>query len=245
MIHLPCKRQRGKCLSKVLIIAHRGASAYEPENTLRSVKKALELSADMVEVDVRTSRDGHIVVMHDAVVNRTTNGKGYVKDMTLKELKRLNAGLGEHIPTLQEVTELLRGKAQLVVEIKVPGIEKKVLQVLQKNELDRQALITSFYHPILKRVKELNPNMRTGAIIASRPIKAAQLALDANSNALFPRHVYVDSEMVEEAHKLDLAVYPWTIDILNEIEPLIKMGVDGIVTNKPDIRYRITETLSQ
>lgn len=223
-------------LGKVLIIAHRGASAYEPENTLRSVKRALELDADMVEVDVRASRDGHIVVIHDAVVDRTTDGKGYVKDMTLKELKRLNAGLGEHIPTLQEVTELLRGrKAQLVVEIKVLGIEKKVLQILKENELDRQALITSFYHPILKRVKELEPNMRTGAIIVSRPIKAAQLALDANSNALFPKHIYIDPQMVEEAHRHDLAVYPWTIDTLNEIEPLIKMGVDGIVTNKPDV----------
>jgi len=222
-------------LDKILIIAHRGASAYEPENTLRSVEKALELGADMVEVDVRVSRDGHIVVMHDAVVDRTTNGKGYVKDMTLKELKRLNAGLGERVPTLQEVAELTRRKVQLVVEIKVPGIEKKILQILKENELEGQALITSFYHPILKRVKELEPNMGTGAIIASRPIKTAQLVLDANSNALFPKHVYVDPEMVEEAHRYDLAVYPWTVDTLNEIEPLIKMGVNGIVTNKPDV----------
>jgi glycerophosphoryl diester phosphodiesterase len=199
------------------------------------VKKALELGADMVEVDVRTSRDGHIVVMHDAVVDRTTNGKGYVKDMTLKELKKLNAGLGEHIPTLQEVSELIRGKAQLVVEIKIPEIEKRVLQILKENELDRQAFITSFYHQILKRVKELNPNIRTGAIIASQPIKAARLALDANSDALLPKHDYVDPEMVEEAHRYNLAVYPWTIDTLHEIEPLIKMGVDGIVTNKPDV----------
>jgi len=222
-------------LGKVLIIAHRGASAYEPENTLRSVEKALELGADMVEVDVRASRDGHVVVMHDAVVDRTTNGKGYVKDMTLEDLKKLNAGLGESVPTLQEVAELIRGKAQLVVEIKASEIEKKVLQIIKENELERETVITSFYHPILKRVKELNPNIQTGAIIASRPIKAAQLAMDANSNALFPKHLYVDSQMVEEAHRHDLAVYPWTIDILNEIEPLIKMGIDGIVTNKPDV----------
>jgi glycerophosphoryl diester phosphodiesterase len=203
------------------------------------VKKALELGADMVEVDVRASRDGYIVVMHDETVDRTTNGKGYVKDMTLKELKKLNAGLGEHIPTLQEIAQLTRGKAQLVVEIKVLGIEKKVLQTIKDNELERQSLITSFYHPVLKQVKELNSNIRTGVIIASRPMKPAQLALDANSNALFPKYVYVDPEMVEGAHKYDLAVYPWTIDILSEVEPLIKMGVDGVVTNKPDILYRI------
>jgi glycerophosphoryl diester phosphodiesterase len=222
-------------LGKVLIIAHRGASAYEPENTLRSVKRALELGADMVEVDVRASRDGHIVVMHDATVDRTTNGKGYVKDMTLRELKKLNAGLGERVPTLQEVAELISGKAQLVVEIKVPRIEKKVLQIVKENELERDVLITSFYHPILKKVKELNSNIRTGAIVASRPIKTAQLAMDADSDALFPKHVYVDSQMVEEAHRHDLAVYPWTVDDLNAIEPLIGMGVNGIVTNKPDV----------
>lgn len=130
---------------------------------------------------------------------------------------------------------MIRGKAQLVVEIKVLGIEIKVLQVIKENELGVEVLITSFYHPILKRVKELDPNIRTGVIVASRPIKAAQLALDANSNALFPKHVYVDSQMVKEAHRHNLAVYPWTVDTLNEIESLIKMGVDGIVTNKPDV----------
>jgi len=222
-------------LSKVLVIAHRGASAYEPENTLRSVKKALELGADMVEVDVRASRDGHIVVMHDPTVDRTTNGKGFIKDMTLKELKKLNAGLEETIPTLQEVAEMIRGKAHLVVEIKVPEIERKILQIIKESELDRQVLITSFYHPILKRVKKLEPTIWTGVIVASRPIRAAQLALDANSNVLFPKHVYVDPQMVKEAHEHNLAVYPWTVDTLNEIEPLIKMGVDGIVTNKPDV----------
>lgn len=121
------------------------------------------------------------------------------------------------------------------MEIKVPGIEKKVLQVIKENELDREALITSFNHPILKRIRELEPKIRTGVILTARPIKAAQLALDANSNALFPKHVYVDPQMAKEAHKHDLAVYPWTVDALEEIEPLIKMGVDGIVTNKPDV----------
>ena len=220
---------------EVLIIAHRGASGYEPENTLRSVKKAIELGADMVEVDVRVSRDGHMVVIHDARLERTTNGKGYVRDMTLKELKKLDAGLGEQIPTLEEVIQLVRGKAQLVVEIKVPGTEKRVLQEIEKNGLENETLITSFYHPVIRRVKELNPNVQAGVIIASRPVKPAQLAIDANANALFPKYTFVDQEMVLVAHKNNLTVYPWTMDTLSEINPLIEMGVDGIVTNKPDI----------
>ena len=222
-------------MTRVLIIAHRGASGYEPENTLRSVKKALELGADMVEVDVHVSRDGCMVVIHDARLERTTNGKGYVKDMTLKELKKLDAGLGERIPTLEEVIQLVRGKAQLVVEMKVPGTEERVLQEIEENGLENEALITSFYHPVIRRVKELNPNVQAGVIIASRPVKPVQPAIDANANALFPKYTFVDQQMVLVAHKNNLAVYPWTMDTLSEIKPLIEMGVDGIVTNKPDV----------
>jgi len=222
-------------LGRVLIIAHRGASAYEPENTLRSVRRALKLGADMVEVDVHASRDGHIVVIHDTTVDRTTEGKGYVKDMTLKELKRLDAGLREQIPTLEEVMELVRGRAQLVIEIKVPGTEERVLQIIEERVLENETLITSFYHPVIKRIKELNPYMRTGVIVASRPIKPVQLALNANADALFPKHAFVDLQMVEETHKYNVVVYPWTVNTISEMRPLIDMGVDGIVTNKPDI----------
>jgi len=226
-------------LGKVLIIAHRGASAYEPENTLRAVKKALDMGADMVEVDVRATKDGHIIVIHDETVNRTTNGRGYVKNMTLKELKMLDAGQKERVPTLQEVAQLIKGKAKLVVEIKVPGIEEKVIQIIEHNGIGEEALITSFHHPILMHVKRLNPKIQTGVIIASRPIRPAQLALDAKANALFPKYIYVDSEMVEEAHRYGLAIYPWTVDSVEEAKNLIRMGVDGIVTNRPDIRNHI------
>lgn len=222
-------------MGKALVIAHRGASAYEPENTLRAVEKALDLGADMVEVDVRATEDGHIVVMHDETVDRTTNGRGYVKNMTLEELRRLDAGLGERVPTLQEVAQLVKGKAKLVVEVKVPGIEEKVLKIIGQNGIGEEALITSFHHPILRRVKGFNPKIQTGVIIASRPIRPAQLALDAESNALFPRYIYVDLEMVEEAHRHGLAVYPWTVDTMEEAKNLMKIQVDGVVTNRPDI----------
>lgn len=222
-------------LRKVLVIAHRGASAYEPENTLRAIKRALDLGADMVEIDVRATKDDHIVVIHDATVDRTTNGRGYVKDMTLEELKRLNAGLGERIPTLQEVISLIKGRANLVIEIKVPGIEEKVFKIIDEHKIGEEVIVTSFHHPTLLRIKNLNARIRTGIIIASRPVRPVQLALDAKSDALFPKYTYLDLEMVEEAHKHGLAVYPWTVDDLKDAELLIGMGVDGIVTNKPDI----------
>jgi glycerophosphoryl diester phosphodiesterase len=222
-------------LGKLFVIAHRGASAFEPENTLRAVRRALDLGADMVEVDVRESRDGYIVVIHDATVDRTTDGRGCVKDMSLRELRMLDAGLGERIPTLEEVAKMVKGKAKLVVEVKVPGIEGKVVRLVEESSMENEALVTSFYHPVLRRVKSLNNNVRTGVIIASRPVKPVQLALDAESNALFPKHVYVDREMVLEAHENGLPVYPWTVDTLEELKRLIEMQVDGVVTNKPNL----------
>ncbi|MHA1711389.1 MAG: glycerophosphodiester phosphodiesterase [Candidatus Freyarchaeota archaeon] len=219
----------------VLVIAHRGASGYEPENTLRSIRRALEMGADLVEVDVRMSRDGEIVVIHDARVDRTTNGAGYVRDMTLQQLKRLDAGLGERIPTLEEVIHVIKGKVQLVIEIKVPGIEEAVLRAVRKDNVEDAVLITSFHHPVVKQVKVLGANVKTGVIFASRPIQPVRLVIDANADALFPKHLFVDMQMVEEAHEHGLMVCPWTVDDPQEIRPLIEANVDGIVTNKPDV----------
>lgn len=225
-------------MGEVLVIAHRGASAYEPENTLRSVKKAIELGADMVEVDVRASKDGFIVVVHDEKVDRTTNGKGFVQDMTLHELKLLDAGHGESIPTLQEVIQLVKGKANLVIELKTCGTEKRVVNIVKEMEFEKNVLITSFHHTILRKVKDSNQGIKTGIIISCRPVKPAQLALDARADAIFPKHIYADQSMVEEAHESGLMIFPWPIDSPEITRKLVKLEVDGIVTNKPDIVKR-------
>jgi glycerophosphoryl diester phosphodiesterase len=218
-----------------IIIAHRGASAYEPENTLRAVRRALELNAKMIEIDVRSSKDEHIVVIHDESVDRTTNGKGYVKDLMLEELKKLDAGRGERILTLQEVINAVKKRAILIIEIKVLDIEDSVVRIIEKEEVEKEVIITSFFHPILRRIKEINSKIKTGVIFKCHPIKPADLALNAHANSLFPEHRYTSKEMMEEVHNYDLEIYPWTIDDLDKANQLIEMGVDGIVTNKPDI----------
>jgi len=217
------------------IIAHRGASAYEPENTLRSVNKALEMRADMIEVDVRSSKDDTIVVFHDENVKRTTNGDGYVKDLTLEELKKLDAGKGQRIPTLKEVIDSVRQKAILVIEIKVRDIEESVVKIVERESIEKGVIITSFYHPIVRNVKELNPTIKTGVIFKCHPVKPSELASNAQANALFPEHKYISQQMVEETHKHNLEIYPWTVEDLDKASYLIKIGVDGVVTNKPDI----------
>ncbi|MEM3437355.1 MAG: glycerophosphodiester phosphodiesterase family protein [Nitrososphaerales archaeon] len=217
------------------IIAHRGASAYEPENTLRAIRRALELNAKMIEVDVRLSKDEQIVVIHDESVDRTTNGKGLVKNLMLEELKKLDAGKGERIPTLQEVIDVVKKKAILIIEIKVPNIENSIIKIIENEGIEKEVIVTSFNHHILKKIKNLNPIIKTGVIFKCYPIKSVDLALNANANSLFPEHTYLSKEMVEEAHSNNLKIYPWTVDNPNRANELIEMGVDGIVTNKPDL----------
>jgi len=146
-------------------IAHRGASAYEPENTLRSFERAIELKADMIELDVRYSLDRHLVVLHDAKVDRTTDGTGLVALKTLSELKELDAGKGEQIPTLEEVLEFGIGRTKFVIELKENGVEDKVVDLINKNNLLEDVFIISFKPMRLKMIKELEPKIKTGLIL--------------------------------------------------------------------------------
>ncbi len=211
-------------------IAHRGASFFEPENTLRALKRAVEMGADMVEVDVRLSRDGELVVMHDPTLDRTTDGRGRVEDMTLGELKRLNAGRGELIPTLQEVIEAVRGTG-LVIEMKIPGIEEMVLEKIHENRL-KNVMITSFYHGSLRKVRMLDENIKTGAIFSCQPVKPERMALDAGADAIFPAQRFVNGDMIKSVHGNDIQVYPWTVDSPERAKELMGLGVDGMVTNR-------------
>jgi glycerophosphoryl diester phosphodiesterase len=213
------------------IIAHRGASASEPENTLRSISLAIDLGTDLVEVDVRQSRDGELIIMHDPTVDRTTNGQGKVEDMSISQLKQLDAGFGEEIPTLTDVLELVDWKLGLVIEIKVPGIEDKVLDIINQSGI-RNVLLASFYHPVCLKVKLIDPTVPTGVIFRCQPVKTENLARNAHANTIFPHHQFLSREMVEKCHEHGILVYPWVIDNIADLKLVRSMGVDGIVTNE-------------
>jgi glycerophosphoryl diester phosphodiesterase len=215
-------------------IAHRGASAYEPENTLRSFKRAIEMRADMIEFDVRLSRDGHLVIIHDERVDRTTNGKGLVREKTLSELRRLDAGEGEKIPTFEEVIDLARGRTGFVIELKESGTEGGVITLVRENGLIWDVFVVSFYQDLVKRVKDLEPEIKTGLILYSStdPIGLAKGCL---ADAVAPFHSFVTEDLVKKAHNSGLIIITWTVDIREEAEMLRDMGLDGIVTNRPDL----------
>ncbi len=145
----------------MLRVGHRGAKAYAPENTLASFSKAIEIGVDAVELDVRKTRDGELVVMHDADIKRTTNGKGLVSELTLAQIKAFSSG-GETVPTLGEALDFLGGKVKVVIELKEQGCEEQVLAEVRKRDIQKDVVITSFLEEALKKSENSTQPSRQG-----------------------------------------------------------------------------------
>lgn len=221
----------------MLRIGHRGARAYEPENTIRSFKKALEIGVDAIEFDVRKTRDNELVVIHDADVSRTTNGKGLVADLTLRELKELITQKGDEIPKLDEALDFLDNKVKILIELKEEDLEAKVYSEIAAKDMTENVIVTSFLEEPLRRIKQLDKKIETGLIYSTHknPIKAA---LELKANYLLPLYRFTHTANVQRAHENGLKVIVWTINKPEEVEEYIRKGVDGIATDKPDIFHR-------
>jgi glycerophosphoryl diester phosphodiesterase len=218
----------------MLRIGHRGAKAYEPENTLRSFKRALEIGVDAVELDVRKTKDDQLVVIHDPDVKKTTNGKGLVNELTLKEIKGFSAGRGEKIPTFEEALSFLDKKAKILVELKETGIEEKVLSLVRGNGLQKNVIIVSFIEDALRRIRELDGEVETGLIYVKHknPVKAA---LELKATYLVSFYKFTHTANVQKAHENGLKVIVWTINEPEEVAEYVKKGVDGLASDKPDM----------
>jgi len=217
------------------IIGHRGCAGLEPENTIRAFKKAIKIGVDFIEFDVRMTKDKQLVVIHDNKVDRTTNGKGYVKDFTLEEIRKLDAGKSEKMPTFKEVIDLLKNQEpRMAIEIKEPETLNKILEIIQKNKLEKRVLIVSFWHDALKKIKEINPKIETSAIIVGKPVKIVSMIKDANADRISLNYVFIDKDVIDKCHKNNIRVNAWTVDDDTVIENMIKMKVDAIATNYPD-----------
>lgn len=218
----------------MLKVGHRGAKAYEPENTLRSFKKAIELGVDAVELDVRRTKDERIVVVHDANVDKTTNGEGLVNELTLEQIKQFVAEKGEKIPTLEEALDFLDKKVKILVELKETGFEKKVLSLIHEKGLVKNVVIVSFMEEALKKARELDNEVETGLIYIRHkdPIEAA---LELKASYLLSFYRFTHTSNVQKAHEKGLKVIVWTINKQEEVSEYMKKGVDGIASDRPDI----------
>jgi glycerophosphoryl diester phosphodiesterase len=218
----------------MLIMGHRGAKSERPENTLAGIEFALKQGVDAVEIDVHASSDGTIVVIHDDTLERTTNGRGFVHKHTLRDLKKLDAGEGERVPTLSEVLSLMSAsQAKLIIEIKASGIEQSVVDLMRDHHALTSAHVISFNHRIVKRVKQLEPKITTACLLYGLPIDPVAIAKAANADGLSIALATVDRQLVHDCHNHGLTVAAWNA---NDEEGLIKaklLGIDCIGTDLP------------
>jgi len=237
-----------------LNIAHRGASALAPENTIAAFERAVELGADAIEFDIHLSQDGELVVIHDDTLDRTTDGCGLVHQRSLAELMRLDAGrwfgagfAGQRIPRLDEVLDRFAGKVPLALEIKAgstffPRIEEKVVSALRERAAIDQAAVASFDHYALRRLKEIEPTIRTAALLVGRPVSLSAIAGPAKADGLALEASFVTKTEVEACRAAGLQIVVWVVNDPAQMRHFIGLGVDGIITDRPDLlRLALTE----
>lgn len=227
-----------------LVIGHRGASAYAPENTMASFIKAYELGADMIELDIHASMDGEIFVIHDADTNRTTGTPGLISFMKASDIKKLDAGswMGEEfkdekIPLLKDVLEWAKGKIKINIEVKSARCEEKTVEMLHEYEMIENVIVSSFHLEYLKKFKELDTSITTAALVKDiSGKKDITQAIEAcHPDAINPRFLLLNKKTVDMAHKAGLKVYPYTVNDPVSMKRMISAEVDGIITNYPDL----------
>jgi len=227
-----------------LVIAHRGASGERPENTLTAFERAIELHADMIETDLHLTRDGVVVVHHDASLARL-GASGEIRDRTAAELAALDATLGraarEPIPTLLDLLDRFGGRMAFNLEIKVgetspyAGIEARVLAAVAERGLSERMLYSCFEDDVLDRLRAADPLARIAVLVSpKKPRGVLRRAARVGAEAVNPHVSLVDPAFVEAAHGAGLSVYPYTANERAEMVRLIDCGVDGIITNHPD-----------
>ncbi len=239
-----------------VIIAHRGASKQTPENTMASFRRAIALGAGGIELDVHLSKDAYLVVTHDEQVDRTSNGKGLVRDKTFSELKSLDFGSwfsegfkNEKIPELFEVLELFKDwDGILNIEIKngpifYPGIEKAVSEAICAYNMVHRTIISSFNHYSLVEIRKINPAVRTAPLYMAGLYEPWEYARRIGACAIHPLFYNVVPEVMLGCKKNRMMVNPFTVDQPEYIKAMVTAGVDGIITNVPDIANKIVREM--
>jgi glycerophosphoryl diester phosphodiesterase len=221
-----------------LVGGHRGNPAEHPENTLASFRSAIELGVDLIECDVHLSADGELIVIHDHTLDRTTNGSGLVVQHTLGELRDLDAGGGERLPTLAEVCGLARDRVGLCIETKqipipYPGLEEKLIAQLRESGMLDQTAVISFHHGRVRRLKELEPRLAVGVLEGARPIDPVAILRSADADIYAPHYGAMDPELVEQVHAAGGVVGAWTVDDAAAVAWCQVCKPDSIFTNRP------------
>ena len=222
----------------VAIVGHRGAAGLEPENTILSFYRALDYDADELELDVRMSKDGEIVIVHDDTVDRTTNGHGRVSEICLADLRRMDAGKGEGMPTLYEFLWSTRSQAAFFnIEIKEQGCEDKVVNLVRQFADEKRTHIISFNASILRKVRKMG--LKVGLGFDGRMAQRFEVACRLKATRIWPHKRLVTQWLVKQAHGAGMEIVAWTVNEPDEMRHLADLGVDGICTDYPDRAVKI------
>ncbi|HMX28846.1 MAG TPA: glycerophosphodiester phosphodiesterase family protein [Blastocatellia bacterium] len=226
-----------------LIIAHRGASAYEPENTLRAFELAVRQGAQMIELDLHATRDNQVIVIHDFTLDHTTNLKGRVSELTLAEIKQADAGKGEHVPTLEETLDLMLGKVRLYLEIKDPRAAAETLRTIRARRCQDDVMLASFDIDLMRRLGEEVRDIELGVILGNETLNPVVRFREAfpwialrgiNYQTLCMQVELCFGYLARRVKASGKKLYVWTANNERQFARMTRLGVDGIVTNYPD-----------
>ena len=232
---------------KILNIAHRGYSGKFDENTMIAFKKAIEYKADGIETDVQLSKDNVPVIIHDETLDRTTDGRGYVKDYTLAELKKFRTKSGEEIPTLKELLELVADSDLKILNLELKnsifpyeGLEEKVLDMIYQYNLKEKIIISSFNHLSLIKVRKLDEEIRLGALTDSTLVNVPRYLKDISVQCYHPCFPSIlNEEYMREIKEAGIIVNPYTVNEEEHMKMVMKFKVDSIITNEVERLYNL------
>lgn len=240
-----------------LILAHRGANKVAPQNTVPAFKKALEFNADGIETDVHLTKDGEIVICHNYTVDDTSNGKGYIDEMTFAELRKLDFGSyfskdfsGVTLPTLRELLDLVKEMSLINIEIKAPRADndlvKRVIEEIHKYKIEENSIISCFNPECIRQAKEIDCNIKTALLYEDddlgkeiRKFGVADYCKQLNANAAHPHRNLITREEITALHNYGMAVNPWTVNLEEDILRLTEWGCDALISDVPDFCRKV------
>jgi len=237
--------------SQTKIIAHRGFSGIAPENTLIAFQKAIDIGADYFELDIHKSKDNELIVIHDKSIDRTSsdNSTGVIAQLNYNELSELKVGYSskfkdsfkdEKIPTLKEALELAKGKIKVCIEIKVHNVEKEVLKIIDEVGVKDEIIIFSFYYSVLEKIRLMDSTIPILYLKTKAEDETIKKALAINAVAIgLGSKSSLSKKHIENANKQGIEVWRWTVDDENEMKHLIDIGINGLITNNPDLGLKL------
>ena len=244
-----------------LVLAHRGANKVAPQNTIPAFMKALEFNADGIETDVHLSKDGEIVICHNYAVDETSNGKGFIDELTLAELKAMDFGsyfnkdfAGVSLPTLSELLDVVRKMTLINIEIKPPrkdnDLVKKVVEEINRYGIIENSIISCFDPECVRMVKEIDKNVKTALLYENDELGneimtfgVAKYCKQLNVDAAHPHRKLIKENEVIELHNLGIAVNPWTVNLEEEIIRFTEWGCDALISDVPDYCRKVLESI--